>query len=164
MSFLFRTRHHNDSNKTEATPPSAGLFDCKSLPRNLEEIGLKSSRGLLMVFVPPEVEFRQVSNHWQSFSNPALKILSISSSGTLCNQGRSSMYCPADGIHGSWLCLPENLVAQTQIGKLSTAANAERNNIVASLSHLQELASGMDAMEGAITQLKQLQQLTTQTR
>ncbi len=74
------------------------------------------------------------------------------------------MYCPADGIHGSWLCLPENLVAQTQIGKLSTAANAERNNIVASLSHLQELASGMDAMEGAITQLKQLQQLTTQTR
>ena len=49
--------------------------------------------------------------------------------------------------------------AAEQIGSMSHDANLERSNVTASLVKLQDLASGLEAMDAAVEQLTQLQQL-----
>lgn len=57
----------------------------------------------------------------------------------------------------------KSTTAAEQIGGMSHDANVERSNVAASLAKLQDLASGLEAMESAVNQLTQLQQLVQKT-
>lgn len=92
--------------------PANGIFDCRNLPASLQEVGLSArSSGILLAFVPPEANFQRVSQAWQRFTSDRLTVITLSSNGALSASGRQTTYCAGDGQEGSWLWLPNNLVA-----------------------------------------------------
>ncbi|WP_312689371.1 methyl-accepting chemotaxis protein [Kosakonia sp.] len=101
-----RNRHH----------PANGIYDCQQLPASLSAAGLSHrASGILMTFVPPNADYAQVSQAWQRFNSPKLTVLTLSSSGALSSSGRETTYCDGAGQQGSWLMLPESLIAKHEV-------------------------------------------------
>ncbi|QHM96544.1 methyl-accepting chemotaxis protein [Kosakonia sacchari] len=96
--------------------PANGIYDCRNMPRSLSAAGLSNkSRGILMTFVPPNADYPNVSRAWQQLSSPNLTVITLSSSGALSSSGRETTYCDGAGQQGSWLFLPDSLVAQHEV-------------------------------------------------
>jgi hypothetical protein len=95
--------------------PASGVFDCAAVPAGMQGLGLADEAGLLLAFVPPEADFPRVSNAWQRLSGPARSVVVLSSTGALCGQVGASTYCDAAGRQGSWLWLPQSLVARHEL-------------------------------------------------
>ncbi|WP_312759974.1 methyl-accepting chemotaxis protein [Pantoea brenneri] len=96
-----------------SSQPAHGTFDCRALPASLSAAGLSQrAGGLLMTFVPPEADFQRVSQAWQRFTSADLTVLTLSSHGALSSSGRQSTYCDGAGQEGSWLWLPDSLIAR----------------------------------------------------
>ncbi|YCH32504.1 methyl-accepting chemotaxis protein [Erwinia sp. D4-22] len=68
-----------------------------------------------MVFVPPYANFQQVNQAWQRFSSPQRTVLVLSSNGALCSGGANSTYCEGTSQQGSWMWLPDSLIAQHEV-------------------------------------------------
>jgi hypothetical protein len=98
-----------------ASGPASGVFDCSAVPTGIEALGLAPEAGLLLAFVPPEADFSRVSADWQRLSSPGRTILAISSTGALCGQAGASTYCDMKGRQGSWLWLPQGLIARHEV-------------------------------------------------
>ncbi|MCV9879617.1 methyl-accepting chemotaxis protein [Brenneria sp. KBI 447] len=71
--------------------------------------------GILLVFIPPDADFFTVSNAWQRFSDSKTTVITLSSTGTLCNRANASTYCEMTGGQGSWLWLPQTLIAHHEV-------------------------------------------------
>ncbi|WJY13701.1 methyl-accepting chemotaxis protein [Pectobacteriaceae bacterium CE90] len=97
------------------TSPTSGSFDCDALPTSLHAAGVPNKSGLLLTFVPPNVNFSQVSAAWQRFSTPNRTVVTLSSTGTLCTKSDTSTYCDMEGHQGSWLWLPQSLISQHEV-------------------------------------------------
>lgn len=96
-----------------SSQPANGTFDCRALPASLAAAGLSNrAGGLLMTFVPPEADFQRVSHAWQRFTSADLTVLTLSSNGALSSSGKQSTYCDGAGQQGSWLWLPDSLIAR----------------------------------------------------
>jgi hypothetical protein len=95
--------------------PDSGVFSCEKLPASLRSAGIPNSAGLLMVFVPPEANFSEVSRVWQQFNSANRTVVCLSSTGTLCSQTKGSTYCDMAGLQGSWLWLPDSLIARHEV-------------------------------------------------
>lgn len=96
--------------------PANGTYDCLNMPQSLSAVGLSSkARGILMTFVPPNADYSSVSQAWQRFSSPALTVITLSSSGALSSSCRETTYCDASGQQGSWLMLPQTLIAEHEV-------------------------------------------------
>ncbi|ORM73532.1 chemoreceptor [Pantoea wallisii] len=93
--------------------PSDGIYHCQQLPDTLSAAGLSSrASGILLTFVPPEADFHRVSQAWQRFSSADLTVITLSSNGALSASGQQSTYCEGNGQEGSWLWLPDTLIAE----------------------------------------------------
>ena len=68
-----------------------------------------------MAFVPPEADFANVNTAWQKLARSDRTVVTLSSTGALCSQSKKSTYCPESGLQGSWLWLPDTLIAQHEI-------------------------------------------------
>ena len=116
--------------------PADGIFDCRTLPTSLSDAGLSTrASGILLTFVPPEADFHQVSQAWQRFTSADLTVITLSSNGALSASGSHTTYCKGDGPEGSWLWLPDTLIAEheTHIVDLhlnDTATATERVNAI----------------------------------
>ena len=98
---------------TARSQPSDGIYHCQNLPASPGDIGLSSrAAGILLTFVPPEADFYRVSQAWQRFNSAALTVITLSSNGALSASGKQSTYCDGNGQEGSWLWLPDSLVAE----------------------------------------------------
>lgn len=95
--------------------PVAGGFDCNAIPINCSQLGIKDNNGLLLTFIPPSADFSSISDALQQLEHQGRTVLSLSSSGALCGQSSGSVYCSADSYNGSWLWLPQGLIAQHQV-------------------------------------------------
>ncbi|MBJ7221304.1 MULTISPECIES: methyl-accepting chemotaxis protein [unclassified Brenneria] len=95
--------------------PASGVFDCKSSPPSLNALGLSDKTGLLLVFIPPDVDFAQVSSAWQRFTDANLTVLTLSSTGALCSRRQTSTYCDMASNQGSWLWLPQTLISRHEV-------------------------------------------------
>jgi hypothetical protein len=95
--------------------PASGVFDSSAVPASIEALGLAPEAGMLLAFVPPEADFTQVSSAWQRLSTPGRTVLAISSTGALCGQAGASPYCDMKGRQGSWLWLPQALIARHEV-------------------------------------------------
>lgn len=95
--------------------PARGAYRCDALPTSLSTLGLPSKPGLLLVFVPPEANFSEVNRAWQRFSAPHRTVITLSSTGALCSQRHHSTYCDMDGPYGSWLWMPQSLIAKHEV-------------------------------------------------
>ncbi|WP_035341848.1 MULTISPECIES: methyl-accepting chemotaxis protein [Dickeya] len=95
--------------------PARGVYRCDALPSSLSQLGLPSAPGLLMVFVPPHADFAAVNRAWQRFSAPYRSVITLSSTGALCSQRGQSTYCDMEGPQGSWLWLPQSLIARHEV-------------------------------------------------
>lgn len=107
-----------------SSQPANGTWDCRALPDSLSSIGLSSrAGGILMTFVPPEADFQRVSQAWQRFNTPDLTVLTLSSNGALSSSRSQSTYCDGNGPEGSYLWLPDTLIAshETHIVDLHVA-------------------------------------------
>jgi hypothetical protein len=102
-------------NEPKAGGPAGGVFDCSAVPASIESLGLAPEGGLLLAFVPPEADFLRVSSAWQGLAGPGRTVLAISSTGALCSQPGASPYCDMKGRQGSWLWLPQALVARHEV-------------------------------------------------
>ena len=99
-----------------SSQPANGTFDCRALPASLSAAGLSNrAGGLLMTFVPPEADFQRVSQAWQRFTSADLTVLTLSSNGALSSSGRESTYCDGAGQQGSFLWLPDSLIARHEV-------------------------------------------------
>ncbi|MDR7342076.1 hypothetical protein J2X14_000464 [Pantoea alhagi] len=95
---------------------ATGLYDARQLPATLSSVGLSQrDAGILMVFVPPYADFQQVNQAWQRFSSPDRTVLVLSSNGALCSGGAQTTYCDGAGQQGSWMWLPNSLIAQHEL-------------------------------------------------
>lgn len=94
--------------------PCSGVYKCEKLPASLRQAGVPDRGGILMVFVPPQANFRQVSESWQRFGTPERSIVVLSSTGTLCQQ-KQCLYADAEGSEGSWFFLPQTLVKEHEV-------------------------------------------------
>ncbi|EHD20816.1 MULTISPECIES: methyl-accepting chemotaxis protein [Brenneria] len=92
--------------------PASGVFDCEALPASPSSLGLSAKAGILLAFVPPEADFPTVSQAWRRFSDANLTVLTLSSTGALCNRPKTSAYCDMAGSQGSWLWLPQTLISR----------------------------------------------------
>ena len=116
--------------------PADGIFDCRTPPTSLSDAGLSTrASGILLTFVPPEADFYQVSQAWQRFTSADLTVITLSSNGALSASGSHTTYCKGDGPEGSWLWLPDTLIAEheTHIVDLhlnDTATATERVNAI----------------------------------
>ena len=98
------------------SPVATGLYDARNLPTTLSAVGLSSrGAGILMVFVPPYADFQQVNQAWQRFATPQRTVLVLSSNGALCSGGARSTYCDGASQEGSWMWLPNSLIAQHEV-------------------------------------------------
>ncbi|MFR0655803.1 methyl-accepting chemotaxis protein [Pantoea sp. SIMBA_079] len=98
---------------TARSQPADGIYHCQNLPVSPGDIGLSSrAAGILLTFVPPEADFYRVSQAWQRFNSAALTVITLSSNGALSASGKQSTYCDGNGQEGSWLWLPDSLVAE----------------------------------------------------
>ncbi len=102
--------------------PVSGVFNCQKLPASLRQAGVPDKGGILMVFVPPQANFRQVSEAWQRFGTPARSVLVLSSTGTLCQQ-KQCLYADEEGQEGSWLFLPQTLVKEHEVHHVNLHAS-----------------------------------------
>ncbi|TDT59323.1 FIST-like protein [Enterobacter sp. AG5470] len=103
---LLRGRHH----------PANGTYDCQAMPATLAAAGLSNrAAGILMTFVPPNADYARVSQAWQRFSSSHLTVVTLSSSGALSSSCRETTYCDGAGQQGSWLMLPDNLIAEHEV-------------------------------------------------
>lgn len=105
--------------KRSGRQPRAGVFDARQPPTSMNALGLsRHSAGLLLSFVPPEAEFSRVSQAWQSLNSSRRSVLTLSSNGALCSGRGQSTYCDGAGQQGSWLWLPESLVARHEVHEI----------------------------------------------
>ncbi|HBT29224.1 MAG TPA: chemoreceptor [Erwinia persicina] len=105
--------------KRSGRQPRAGVFDARQPPASMNALGLsRHSAGLLLSFVPPEAEFSRVSQAWQSLNSSRRSVLTLSSNGALCSGRGHSTYCDGAGQQGSWLWLPESLVARHEVHEI----------------------------------------------
>ncbi|WP_449758326.1 methyl-accepting chemotaxis protein, partial [Erwinia persicina] len=105
--------------KRSGRQPRAGVFDARQPPASMNALGLsRHSAGLLLSFVPPEAEFSRVSQAWQSLNSSRRSVLTLSSNGALCSGRGQSTYCDGAGQQGSWLWLPESLVARHEVHEI----------------------------------------------
>jgi hypothetical protein len=112
---MFGGNTDQDRHEPKAGGPASGVFDCSAVPSSLDALGLAPEAGLLLTFVPPEADFARVSSAWQSLAAPGRTILAISSTGALCGQAGASPYCDMKGRQGSWLWLPQALIARHEV-------------------------------------------------
>ncbi|WP_414148859.1 methyl-accepting chemotaxis protein [Erwinia sp. BNK-24-b] len=98
-----------------AARPVSKTYDCRELPTSFGKLGAGAGKGLMMVFVPPEANFAKVNDAWQKLSAPGRTVMAISSTGALCAQKGRSAYCATNGPQGSWLWLPEQIVARHEV-------------------------------------------------
>jgi len=111
MSFIKTIINRAPLARTSA--PSDGIYHCQQLPDTLSAAGLSSrASGILLTFVPPEADFHRVSQAWQRFSSADLTVITLSSNGALSASGQQSTYCEGNGQEGSWLWLPDTLIAE----------------------------------------------------
>ncbi|MBN1085950.1 hypothetical protein JNO12_14980 [Erwinia aphidicola] len=102
--------------KTRGSVPRAGVFNASHPPAGMNELGLsRNSAGLLLSFVPPHADFSRVSPPWQKLNAARRSVLTLSSNGALCSGRGQSTYCDGDGQQGSWLWLPESLIAAHEV-------------------------------------------------
>ena len=102
--------------KSSGSKPRAGVFDASQPPVNMKALGLsRNSAGLLLSFVPPFAEFSRVSQAWQSLNSERRSVVTLSSNGALCSGREQSTYCDGAGQQGSWLWLPESLIARHEV-------------------------------------------------
>lgn len=108
------------------TRPSTGTFDCTSIPTSFSALrtGTRSGKGVLMVFVPPEADFARVNSGWQKLSKAGRTVTVLSSTGALCAQSGKSTYCSSGGLQGSWLWLPEQVIARHEVHTIDLHAQA----------------------------------------
>ena len=95
--------------------PASGYFDCENVPSSFGALNLDSDKGILFAFVPPEASFGNVASAWQRLAGDARSVVSISSTGALGSHSGSSTYCDMQGRKGSWLWLPQSLIARHEI-------------------------------------------------
>ncbi|WLS79174.1 methyl-accepting chemotaxis protein [Erwinia pyri] len=114
MSLLMAIRHCLSAPLFRSkSSPANGTFDCQSLPASLSQAGLSNkASGILMTFVPPQADFARVSQAWQRFTSADLTVLTLSSNGALSSSGKETTYCEGAGQQGSWLWLPDSLIAR----------------------------------------------------
>ncbi|CPR18505.1 methyl-accepting chemotaxis protein [Brenneria goodwinii] len=98
-----------------AKSPVSGVYNCETLPTSLNSLGIADKAGLLFTFVPPDADFSRVNNAWQQLANANLTVLALSSTGALCARPGISTYCDMSGTQGSWLWLPQTLIAQHEV-------------------------------------------------
>ncbi|MFV5213525.1 methyl-accepting chemotaxis protein [Azonexus caeni] len=103
------------SGAPQAGQPQSGRFDCNVPPTDFSQLGVAGEAGLLLSFVPPETDFSRVSTAWQRLSGSGRSVLSLSSTGALCGQAGASPYCEMQGTQGSWLWLPQGLIARHEV-------------------------------------------------
>ncbi|WP_147197734.1 methyl-accepting chemotaxis protein [Pantoea sp. CCBC3-3-1] len=113
-------------NPTAARPVSK-TYDCRALPTSFKQLGAGSGSGLLMVFVPPEADFAKVNAAWQKMSQPGRTVLVLSSTGALCAQKGKSTYCATNGPQGSWMWLPNQVVAGHEVHTVDLKMPATAN-------------------------------------
>lgn len=102
--------------KRSGSQPRAGVFDASHPPVTMNALGLsRRSTGLLLSFVPPQAEFSRVSQAWQSLNGSRRSVLTLSSNGALCSGRGQSTYCDGASQQGSWLWLPESLIADHEV-------------------------------------------------
>lgn len=102
--------------KRNGSQPRAGVFDASQPPVSMNMLGLsRKSAGLLLSFVPPMAEFSRVSQAWQSLNGARRSVVTLSSNGALCSGRGQSTYCDGAGQQGSWLWLPESLIARHEV-------------------------------------------------
>lgn len=98
-----------------AQSPRSGVYRCNKLPTSLRDAGVPDKPGILMVFVPPNADFHAVSQIWQRFATPERTVLVLSSTGTLCQQDKATVYCSLESDEGSWLLLPKGLIGRHEV-------------------------------------------------
>ncbi|MDI7690884.1 chemoreceptor, partial [Cronobacter malonaticus] len=91
------------------------MYRCNKLPTSLRDAGVPDKPGILMVFVPPNADFHAVSQVWQRFATPERTVLVLSSTGTLCQQDKATVYCSLESDEGSWLLLPKALIGRHEV-------------------------------------------------
>ncbi|WP_336292386.1 methyl-accepting chemotaxis protein [Cronobacter dublinensis] len=91
------------------------MYRCQKLPTSLRDAGVPDKPGILMVFVPPNANFQAVSQVWQRFATPERTVLVLSSTGTLCQQDKATVYCDMESDQGSWLLLPKSLIGRHEV-------------------------------------------------
>ncbi|NCH59900.1 methyl-accepting chemotaxis protein [Cronobacter dublinensis] len=91
------------------------MYRCQKLPTSLRDAGVPDKPGILMVFVPPNANFQAVSQVWQRFATPERTVLVLSSTGTLCQQDKATVYCDMESDLGSWLLLPKSLIGRHEV-------------------------------------------------
>ncbi|MEJ5177152.1 MULTISPECIES: methyl-accepting chemotaxis protein [Erwinia] len=102
--------------KRSGSQPRAGVFDSSQPPVSMNALGLsRNSAGLLLSFVPPFAEFSRVSQAWQSLNGTRRSVVTLSSNGALCSGRGQSTYCDGASQQGSWLWLPESLIARHEV-------------------------------------------------
>jgi hypothetical protein len=125
LSSFFRPRAEAPGAVPAAALPASGTFHSSAVPSRLETLGLADSGGLLFAFVPPEADFARSSGDWQRLAGPGRTVVSLSSTGALCSQGGSSTYCDMQGSQGSWLWLPDSLVARHEVHHVNLHAGGK---------------------------------------
>jgi len=95
--------------------PASGVFDSGALPTSLKSFGLADKEGLLLTFIPPQANFAKVHGGLQRLATANRTVLSLSSTGALCGQSQASTYCDMAGQQGSWLWLPQTLIARHEV-------------------------------------------------
>ncbi|HEX8989940.1 MAG TPA: FIST N-terminal domain-containing protein, partial [Rhodocyclaceae bacterium] len=114
---LLKFRHREATTPPASAPgrPASGVFDCGAIPISIAALGLPDASGLLLAFVPPQADFARVNDAWQRLAGAGRSVLAISSTGALCAQAGGSAYCDMEGRQGSWLWLPQSLIAAHEI-------------------------------------------------
>ncbi|MGE5466973.1 MAG: methyl-accepting chemotaxis protein [Ignavibacteria bacterium] len=110
-----RTETSSEASAPRTSRPASGVFDCGAVPISPAALGLPDAPGLLLAFVPPQADFGRVNDAWQRLAGAGRSVLSISSTGALCGQANASPYCDMNGRQGSWLWLPQSLVAAHEV-------------------------------------------------
>lgn len=130
-----------------STAPLAGTFECRRVPQNLAELGIQDGAGLLLSFTPPSADFASVSSQWQNLSATGRTVITLSSTGALCSHPGRSLYCAQDGLEGSWLWLPDSLIAthEAHVVDLHVGGKATAKERIAMIrGDLERLRIGME--------------------
>lgn len=97
-----------------AGKPRSGSFDCTHIPGSLRSLGIYSTRGILMVFVPPQADFDRVNAAMQALTASRTTVVCLSSAGSLCSSN-GSVYCETSGQVGTWIWLPAGLIGRHEL-------------------------------------------------
>ncbi|WP_334157349.1 methyl-accepting chemotaxis protein [Oryzomicrobium sp.] len=129
--------------------PHSGTFDCGAATA-LGDPDLAEQAGLLFAFVPPEADFPRVSADLQRLASPGRSVISLSSTGALCARTDGSPYCAMEGRQGSWLWLPDGLVARHEVHTVDLHVNggSARDRVAAIRGELERLPVGMPLSAG----------------